>query len=172
MTPLRPTLPSALADARGSSPRRIVNLLRATLIPRPASLPPQTAKKGSPRATGLAFERKMEARLRERWPALTYHQWIEWADAFGTHVCEPDAYLVLPDRVVLFEMKLTASAYGVSQMADLYAPLLSHIYGGRPVTSVLVAKSLAPGVPGPFIDTLDEVLALPAPGYACLVQPR
>lgn len=113
----------------------------------------------------------MEARLREKWPSLIYHQWIEWADATGVHRCEPDAYLVLPDRIILFEVKLTASQYGVAQACDLYAPLL-HLLYGKPVVSILLAKSLAPAIPGPFIDTLDEVLAVPAPGYACLIQPR
>lgn len=112
----------------------------------------------------------MEARLRERWPALRYHQWIEWSDALGTHVCEPDAYVVQPSRVILFEMKLTASLHGVAQL-DLYAELLARIYA-RPVVRVLVCKSLAPGVPGPFVDTLDEAEALPSGTYACLTQPR
>lgn len=109
-------------------------------------------------------------RLTRMWPTLIYHQWIQWSDALGTHVCEPDAFVPLVDRLILFEMKLTASLHGVAQL-DLYAELLARIYA-RPVVRVLVCKSLAPGVPGPFVDTLDEVEALPPGSYACLTQPR
>lgn len=112
------------------------------------------------------------ARLKAKWPSIHYHQWIEYADANGSGRCEPEAYVVFPDRIVLFECKLTGCALGRTQMEHLYAPLLAHIYA-RPVVCVQLCKSLTSATPGPFIDSLDDVEALPRTvPYATLQMAR
>jgi hypothetical protein len=78
-------------------------------------------------------------------------EWIDFSDANGKGLAEPDGFIVLDDEVVVFEVKLTGCRYGAEQIGGLYVPLLSHIYG-RPTRGLQVCRNTGPDTPGPFID--------------------
>ena len=74
-------------------------------------------------------------------------------------MAQPDAYLVGPHSVVVFEVKLTQRKSAILQIGELYRPLLRAIYQ-RPVVGVVVCKNLVytPGrwlIGGPE-DVLDN----------------
>lgn len=77
-------------------------------------------------------------------------------------MAQPDAYLVGPHSVVVFEIKLTQRDSALTQIGQLYRPLLQHIYR-LPVVGVVVCKNLvySPGrfmIEGPHdvVDRVDE----------------
>lgn len=89
-------------------------------------------------------------------------QWLQFIDFAGRGMAQPDAYLIRPKSVILFEIKLTQCKSGLLQIGQLYRPLLRHIYS-RPVVGVLVCKNLiySPGewlIDGPeqLLDTTSE----------------
>lgn len=68
-------------------------------------------------------------------------QWLQFIDAAGRGMAQPDAYLVGPNSVLVFEIKLTQCKSGLLQIGQLYRPLLRQIYQ-RPVVGILVCKNL------------------------------
>lgn len=90
-----------------------------------------------------------------------YHSWISYEDVNGRSGCEPEAFALLPEGVLLVECKLTGCRYGHAQMQDLYAPLLAELFQ-RPVKGLQIAQRLAPSSPGPFFSSVEEFLAAPA----------
>lgn len=77
-------------------------------------------------------------------------EWIEYDDADGHHLAQPDGFLVRATRVLCFEVKLTGGEYGHGQLRGLYLPLLEHIFQ-RPAFGIQVARGVTPSTPGPFI---------------------
>lgn len=112
----------------------------------------------SGRQRGEAFERRVVAALETRLPGLAHQRWIAFEDANGKGLAEPDAYLVRPQGVLIFEIKLTACRYGHEQLQGLYGPLLSQLFS-RPVRCLQIARALHAEHPGPLIDSLDEFVA-------------
>lgn len=85
-------------------------------------------------------------------------QWIEYADASGRHYAQPDVYVVLDEITICIECKLTQSEAALFQIADLYRPLLTKIYG-RPVVGVVACRNLVYD-PGRWrIGAITEVLS-------------
>jgi hypothetical protein len=97
--------------------------------------------------------------LKKRFPQvkLNYHQWIEYSDANGPGYCEPEAWIELKDRVILFECKLTGGVAGRMQLEGLYAPLLEALLG-KPVHCLLVCKWTTPDTPGPFFACVEDFM--------------
>lgn len=84
----------------------------------------------------------VERELKRRLPdGLFIGQWLQFVDSGGTGMAQPDAYLVGPHSVVVFEIKLTQRESAVKQIAELYRPLLREIYQ-LPVVGVVVCKNL------------------------------
>lgn len=102
----------------------------------------------------------MKRELETRWGNLDihYHEWIRFHDANGTGHAEPEAYLVLKDRIVLFEAKLTGGIAGKMQMEGLYKPLLENIYR-RPVVCLMICKNVAPDTPHPRYDSPEAFMS-------------
>lgn len=88
---------------------------------------------------------------------VQYHEWIDFEDANGRGGAEPEAFAVLPNEVVLVEVKLTGCRYAHEQLGGLYAPLLSHIYR-RPVRGLQICKAITADTPGPFVDSAEAFL--------------
>lgn len=82
---------------------------------------------------------------------VVHHQWISFhtEDSGKMQWAEPEGWIELKDRVILFECKLTGGPHGKLQMEGLYKPLLEHIIG-KPVYCLLICKNLTPSTPGPF----------------------
>lgn len=108
----------------------------------------------------MTYEKKAVEELKRRYSSkvkVHYHQWIEYTDASGSHYCEPEAFIVLADRIILFEVKLTGGIAGRMQMEGLYRPLLEHIFS-RPVHCLLICKWTTPDTPGPFFLSPDQFM--------------
>lgn len=65
-----------------------------------------------------------------------------WINSSGK-LCQPDFFLVLPTRVILFEAKLSFTLQGIEQLLNQYAPALGAIYH-RPVVCIQICKNLKP----------------------------
>lgn len=66
-------------------------------------------------------------------------------DENGIGYAQPDHYIVTEKYILLFECKLKQTNGAVSQMIDLYKPLLEHIYG-LPVFCIQVFKFFTWGI--------------------------
>jgi hypothetical protein len=113
------------------------------------------------RARGNSYEAKACRQLRKHFDALRTGEWIRFRDYHGTGFAQPDSFLVLPDRLLCFECKLSTRQDGVGQIASLYKPLLAHIFQ-KPVTGVLVVKYLYE-VPAPLIEEPEEATSSQLP---------
>lgn len=83
---------------------------------------------------------------------------MDFFDENGRGYAQSDLFLVLSDKIVLFECKLTESAGGHEQLSLLYGPLLSYIYS-RPLVLVQVCKNLRRGFRRIEITSLEEAIA-------------
>lgn len=111
----------------------------------------------------MAYERRVIAHLREVFgKKVEYHQWIEFDDKNGIGFCEPECFVVLPDKVLLVECKRTGSTIGRAQMIELYAPLLNLLLG-LPIQMLQICKHVTSATPGPFIEDLDEFVQSKTP---------
>jgi hypothetical protein len=93
------------------------------------------------RARGLAYQKKVKRLLQKTFRGVESAKWIEFCDANGGGFAQPDFFLVAPDRVLLFEAKLSEVDAGYVQLEQLYKPLLQHIFK-CPVVSVLVCRTV------------------------------
>jgi hypothetical protein len=83
--------------------------------------------------------------------------WIAYTDQRRSgHAC-PDGVLVLRDRVVLIEAKLSYNTRGWTQLDSLYRPLAEIIWG-LPVVRVLVVKH--PRAQRPQVEDVGELETL------------
>ena len=100
--------------------------------------------KGS-RGKGLTYQRRVERELKRRFSFcardLFIGQWLAFLDGNGRGFAQPDAYLVGPHSIVVFEVKLTQHPNGLQQIHQLYRPLLGFIYE-KPVTGILICRNL------------------------------
>ena len=135
----------------------VVDLRWVRLEPRPGHL---TACRGTPSALkGLRFERAVGralAPLAQAWPATQYSgQWLRFCAANGPDWAQPDHYLVLRDRVLLLECKLSQTPAAWHQLDRVYAPLLRRLYG-LPIVAVGVFNYLVAAPEGP-VNSLGEL---------------
>ncbi len=119
-------------------PHRIISRLESAAECDPVFTPSKL--KGS-RAKGLAYQRQVEKELASLWAGVRSGQWFLFFDAFGRGHAQPDAFVVFPTHVLLFEIKLTQTHEAFLQMAQLYSPILEHVYK-RPIMTVQICKIL------------------------------
>lgn len=50
--------------------------------------------------------------------------------------------VALPDRVIVFEVKLTQTPRGISQLERLYIPVVRKVFKNVPVYGVMICKRL------------------------------
>ena len=89
-------------------------------------------------------------------------QWIAFSDQHGYSWAQPDAYILMKERILLLEAKLTQSDIAVSQLLSLYLPLLRYIYE-LPILCIQVCHNLR-YIPRKLVENPQEVLANPGPG--------
>jgi hypothetical protein len=97
------------------------------------------ALKGT-RARGLTFERKVGKILTNIWPQTRAGVWLRFKDWAGEAWAQPDFYVPLEDRVLIFECKLTECRQAWVQL-DKYKGLLEEMLG-LPACRVMVCKNL------------------------------
>jgi hypothetical protein len=103
--------------------------------------PPQ--KHEGARLAGLRFERAVWSRT-----GGLHNPWIAYEDATGEHVACPD--IVLPEQKIVIECKLTYTPIADMQLAQLYLPLVKHIWGDAPWKLIVACKRWA-GAPKKLI---------------------
>lgn len=81
--------------------------------------------------------------------------WIHFVDANGRGYAQPDQFLVLEDKIILFETKLTETDTAKEQTMELYVPLLERIFA-RPVVACEVFRNFRG--PTATVKGLDELL--------------
>lgn len=109
---------------------------------------------------GLRFQRRVgRTLLNEFGKTLAQGQWIEFEDANGKGYAQPDFFLVRADRIVCWEVKLRQTAAAISQIMELYRPLLWHLFR-LPVVGVATFHYLDRTILGPEIFHPQDVIAM------------
>lgn len=117
---------------RKSKPVRVIDNL---LWVEPRQPPPFS--KGSKhftgsKAKGLAYQHRIEQKLQQlvtEGPLkgeLWIGPWLDFEDANGKGMAQPDAILIQSDRVIIFEMKLK-QLWQATPQVKLYGALMSHL---------------------------------------------
>jgi hypothetical protein len=122
------------ADGTSYVPRRIIGLKTAARLltsPFPKSHLTERQKKG------LAFEKKVVARLEELWPGRVLHgPWFEFEDANGHGYCQADVLVNRGDWLMIVEAKLTQQEKAWLQLEGLYMPVVELLWPGVPLARV------------------------------------
>ncbi len=159
-------LASTMSSVKNDEVRRIRGLKWAELrqeAPFKRSRPKRRAHKA-----GLAYERVVGRELKRQIRdgsldgELILSQWILFADSNGIGWAQPDAYILMRERLLLLEAKLTQTDSAVPQLLSLYRPLLSKIYN-LPILCIQVCHNLR-YVPKKLVESPQEVLENPGPG--------
>lgn len=97
----------------------------------------------------MTYEKKVGRFLKRRFANIVLSPWFAFTDDNGRGYAQPDALLICPDRVVIFEAKYTQRGSGYTQISLLYAPIIEHVYR-KPFVGVQVCKVLqtSPGSSG------------------------
>lgn len=126
---------------------------------------------GTPNRHGVQFENRFGRWLQE---GLAKHRteeniagftlrsgtWLRYTDARNDGAwAQPDHYLVLRDRLILFECKLSEVPEAWHQLDKIYAPLLAHIYPDLPILKCAVYASVRTRGQEQRIIRLQELLA-------------
>lgn len=134
--------------------RTIKGLTWASPCGWPTCIPRRSRLRGV-RAAGIRYEKAVAAAI----PGSVRGQWFEYTDAAGHGYCQPDIIVVGKTSVLVVECKLTDVELARRQLAELYVPVLRHVYGGRPVYGLVVVRHLTPTFRGkPIAMSLIEAL--------------
>jgi len=93
--------------------------------------------------TGLAYEKRVGRELRTLLgpeQVLLSGKWIAFCDAHGRGLAQPDFLVVEPQRVFVFEVKLSHSLDARVQLQKLYGPLAASLFPERACALVEVVK--------------------------------
>jgi len=113
-------------------------------------------------ALGKAYESRAIRRICRSsgpWEFLK-KPWIGYSDQGRHHAAQPDLLVRLPERIVIFEFKLTRCEEGFRQIEVLYAPLVWALFG-LPLAGVQVFRNPGseydphPNSPATFRDCLS-----------------
>ena len=99
------------------------------------------------RAKGKTYERSVIRRIKKSLKNSPTHsvvagQWYSFVDTNGKGHCQTDCEIHTPSCIILLECKLTQKIYAERQMKELYLPILTHLYPGKPIYLVQTAKNL------------------------------
>ena len=73
--------------------------------------------------------------------SLLLGPWFSYIDENGLGHCQPDQLLVMSEKVLCFENKLTQTPTALTQLLSLYRPILESYYE-MPVAMIQVCKNL------------------------------
>lgn len=73
---------------------------------------------------------------------LKHGVWFEFTDGNGRGHCEADYLLFTPLAIYVFEVKLTQTPRGFTQLQDLYLPVARQVFRDVPVYGVMICKTL------------------------------
>lgn len=135
--------------------RRVKDVTYAAPCLRPAWLPKAKAGRGA-KALGLRYENLLAKALKGR---ATHGQWFHFIADGEPGWCQPDLLVVGQKQILVLEVKLTYTPAAVSQLEDLYLPVVSKAYD-RPARGIIVAKNLTPEAPADVYETIADAIAL------------
>ena len=101
------------------------------------------------REAGLRFEAKVQEHFTGIWPGYFAGPILHFTDDRGHNLCIPDGILLLPDRVVVFEIKSQHMPEAWWQLCRKYRPVVEVWQTDRPVQGVEVVRSYDPAMPFP-----------------------
>lgn len=119
---------------------------------------------------GLRYEEHFHRFASGRWEtSYLPTPWLEFfpqgqRGRFGKRrLCQPDGLLLLDDRTVVFECKITHRAEAAWQLRHLYAPVVRALFPNKPVVLAEVTRSFDPSTvfPEPFERVEFEALLAP-----------
>lgn len=121
---------------------------------------------------GLAYQHKFTKLLERRassygWEAILVEPWIRYEDANGDGLASPDAVLIRPGHLAVFEVKLSWTPAAAEELQLLYAPLCRDIWNDCDIRLIEVFHNPGDGDwgSGPRIDSLGEIPLVLAPEY-------
>ena len=100
----------------------------------------------APQRAGLAFQRKTEKALVHFGQNCKAGPWISYRDRVGPGLAQPDIVLVLPEGVLVLEIKLKFTLRAIPQLDALYVPLLQHLFPSSPIWRAVLCKHAAPEI--------------------------
>lgn len=108
--------------------RRFSSVVRAPTGP----FPPARGRTKAQRS-GLQFQRRVEKALQEEFFIETESSpWFRYRNSVGDqHWAQPDILVLLPEAIVVVEVKLTHTMAAWTQLRTLYMPLIEEWDGGR-----------------------------------------
>lgn len=99
-----------------------------------------------PQRAGLAFQRKAGKALTHFGQSCKAGAWISYRDRVGPGLAQPDIVLVLPEGVLVLEIKLKFTLRAIPQLDALYVPLLQYLFPSRPIWRAVLCKHAAPEI--------------------------
>lgn len=104
-----------------------------------------TKSRNAARSAGVSYEKAAKEKLLSVWRRFDPlpGPWIEFRDASGFRICQPDFVVVCPLYVVIFEIKIRHTEVAWWQLRRLYAPVCERLWG-RPAACVEFTQSFDP----------------------------
>lgn len=87
---------------------------------------------------GLKYEEKALSYLNSKIKNLVIHQWFRFNYEGQDRYIQPDAYVVIENRLYIYEVKLGHTIRAFSQMHNTYAPILQRYLNMLPEATFYV----------------------------------
>lgn len=130
--------------------------LRSACECEPPSFASVAPKMTTYKALGRRFERKVAAAM----PYAQHGRWFHFEDVNGPGCCSPDLWFWHKSCPFVVEVKHTFILAAMTQITELYAPVMEMVYG-RPVRGAVVARNLIPeALKYPLARSWSEALSL------------
>jgi hypothetical protein len=123
----------------------------------------KTRRPRGAKAKGLTFQRKAEKEISKIWPEAQHGVWVSFVNGQSFHWAQFDSIVVLEDKVLVFETKLTQCLAGIEELQTLYRPLAAKLFS-RPTIGIMICKNLKLD-PGERLLRKPEALTEFKPGH-------
>lgn len=133
----------------------------------PFGAAPSPIRGSAAQRAGLRYERKALAHLAAELPGFSASPWFQYEcdAAEGRRWCQPDG--LLPDPLILFEVKIRSTSRAWWQLSQLYRPVVEKVFGRKVEGLVMVCRSFDPAEPFPVeVRHLEALSALAGEGLA------
>jgi hypothetical protein len=128
--------------------RRIIGLEWAMR----AENPHRRTRSSGTKAVGLAYERKLAAKL----PKAEHNPWFMYKDKNGIGYCSPDFIWLTQSFRIILECKLANWQEAWEQLDELYIPVLSMVFN-EPIIPIVMVKHVQNGCP--IVEKITEAVA-------------
>ena len=95
---------------------------------------------------GLRYEASVVKRLQSLYKDVRKGPWIVYRAANKSGICQPDALVWLPDKLLLVvEIKLSHQRNARDKLMNFYGPLVERLHPGASLAYLQVFKNTKPG---------------------------